>query len=738
MSLPWAMRWILSGFILIMTLFAFNTWRTHQMLKQRIQGDWFIPPIEFYAAPIEIGPGSPRSLDEVRQILENMGGRSRSSDQLLSSWDWREQSGFDCTKSDFEDSGVQCLTFSPDGSQQLKLTWRDGNIIEQFSSSQDQQTSFSFPPQLFAQYVNKEPIYRRQIQLADVPLHCLQATTAIEDADFLSHPGISVTGIGRAILRNLKELRFAQGASTITQQLVKNYFLTDEKTLKRKAKEQLISLLLEMHLNKDQILTNYLNVIYMGQMGPFQIRGYGAASEFYFNSSLQGLDLPQCALLAAIINSPGRYNPFRHPESALARRNLVLQKMLEQQMISTDEMNRAMTSQLALSRERLQSEVAPYFVQAALREIESHDIDTSEGLKVYTTLSLEMQKAATQSLRSHLERLIDRSQKPELQAALIAADVRTGKVLAYIGGSGFKETQFDRIQSAFRQPGSLFKPIVYLAALENLSPSGAPYHPLYLLDDSPWTYQYEGQIWRPKNYDGKFRGTIPMYVALAQSLNVPTAKLSVEVGLTNIIDLARRLGLKSELKTVPSLALGSFEVHPWEMTQVYQTIANMGELRPLHLIQEIKSGEGVTLWTFNGTGEVVVRPEQMGRLVSMLEQTVTLGTASGLGAWKVNQALAGKTGTTSDQKDAWFAGFTPDLLAISWVGTDDNQVLPFTGASAALPIWGNFVAQALKRSPPKAFSYPKDMSFQWLDKDEVAPFWPARRPLMEEKLKLAR
>jgi penicillin-binding protein 1B len=690
---PWG-KIILAGAAVTFSLILVWAWRTDQSLRRRLSEGWFAPPVEFFSSPRRLQVGQAIRLHALKDELTRWGWRPREAEMALRPHDFKLLNAEECVRlvSDFSwpDEAEMCLGYWPTGGEQpIWLVEKEGHLVAVISQANELLQEARLPAERFAQYYQGEPILREVVSLGQVPLECAQAVTAIEDSDFLTHRGISPTAIARAMVRNLKGLRFAEGGSTITQQLVKNYFLTSEKRLSRKLKEQAMALLLELRVDKDEILINYLNEIYMGQNGSFQVRGFGAAADFYFGKRLADLNLPECALLAAVVNNPGRYNPFRQVEKAVARRKLVLARMHDLGMISEADMNAAAARGLGTKTSRSLSEPAPYFVRAVWDQIDAMGIDQSRGLRIFTTLAPELQERAQTGVLKHLQDLENRlpnlktAARGPLQAAVLMIDVATGEVGALVGGRQYKVNQFNRINLSRRQPGSLFKPIVYLAALET-----GDYDPATMLSDEPWTHKYEGQTWKPKNYDGKFRGQVSMTEALAMSLNIPTARLAVDLGVATIIELARRLGIDSQLAAVPALALGAAEVTPLEMGRSYLTLARRGEKLPAHLITRIETLSGEEIFTPEIPRERVVSEETAGRLIEMMRATFTIGSAAPAAKfWTLPDQPAGKTGTTSDTRDAWFIGFNETLLTLVWIGFDDNTPTGLTGAGVALPLW---------------------------------------------------
>ncbi|MCM2281697.1 MAG: PBP1A family penicillin-binding protein [Bdellovibrionaceae bacterium] len=570
-------------------------------------------------------------------------------------------------------------------------------------------------PEMFAQYYGDRPILREEVPLANAPAQCLNAVLAIEDANFLEHAGVSPTAILRALWSIVRSGgRRLEGGSTITQQTVKNFFLTEERTFRRKLNEIAMAVLLESRIDKDKILELYINTIYMGQNGVFEVRGFAAAARHYFGADLQDLSLPQCALLAGVLNGPGVYDPFTKPERALARRTKVLDDMVKNKFISAEEAGAAKASPLPKRTVAGLTEPAPYFVQTVRRQLDDKGIDSTEGLRIYTTLNLRAQEAAYQAVRQGLERLETKfphvaklkASGKNLEAVLISSDPATGFVQALVGGRGFKRSPYNRAFDSKRQVGSVMKPFVYLAALESMDENGRFYTPLSLLEDKAFTHKYQGQAWSPRNYDGKFNGEVPMYYGLKESLNSATAWLGLKVGLDNIVDVAQRMGVRSKIEPLPSLTLGAYELHPWEVLQAYGTLARMGEWVAATFILRVEDLAGETILENEPAPEQVVAADATASLVSIMQQTIETGTARVARLLGFTHPAAGKTGTTNDKKDAWFGGFTPYHVAVVWVGYDDNTTHNLTGASGAVPIWTQYMKDFATTYPPDLFPAP--------------------------------
>ena len=721
---------------LTLSLIVFWVYRLNTQIDERLRSGWFRPPVELFARGETFRKNSFWALDELRNTFVQHQYRERASNQALYPGDFSILARAECAEQIHDSFGADienCVSFSNRHTSQNKhfllALNRQNQIAHIFTENVSQETDYAaLDPELYAQFFDGEPILRTLIHVGDTPLECLQATTAIEDKDFLEHRGVSASGFLRAMGRNLLAGRYAQGGSTITQQLVKNYFLTSEKTIRRKIQEMVMAVLLESKLDKDQILENYLNVNYMGQRGPFQVIGFGAAAEHYVGKKLSDLNLSECALLAAIINNPGRFDPAAHPENAKKRRGLVLSRMLENKMISPEQANRAQAAELPVIKDRLLREPAPYFTQAIFRELSELGLSTDDGLKIYTTLDMRAQDEAQIKTLAHVQSLESNHPKiakiktsgKSLEASILSVDVRTGEVMALVGGRQYVKTQFNRVLDAHRQVGSIMKPFVFLAALEGHDARAERLNPLTKIDDLPFVYEYEGQKWAPQNYTKEYNGSVPLYYALKMSLNAATAKLGLQTGLNNVIDVARRAGIaKSEMKSYPALTLGAFEIYPWEVATAYLTLARLGNRIPLQFIRTIESADGNPIYVNSPSAEQVFSPETTATLVSMMKQTLTTGTARLATLSGFSRPAAGKTGTTSDLKDTWFAGFTPQILTITWTGYDDNTPTTLTGATGALPLWIEFMKSASARESTDDFPWPKDMQKIKVSRDQI-------------------
>lgn len=554
---------------------------------------------------------------------------------------------------------------------------------------------------------------RTPVTLDDIPELFIQALIATEDARFYQHPGIDIRGISRAVYRNIRAGSIQEGGSTLTQQLSKVLFLTPEKSYLRKLKEMALALRIEQRYTKREILTLYCNQIYFGS-GAY---GVEAAARIYFGKSARDLTLPECALLAGLPRSPKYYSPFREQGHSVGRRAYVLNRMAALQFISREMADEAKHAPLPVQRQALSKGPAPYFVEYIRQRVEDRfgsSILYTGGLNIYTSINDELQRYAEQAVRSGLLKIEARRKKkadqPPVQAALVAIDVASGRIRAMVGGRDFSESQFNRAWQAHRQSGSAFKPIVYAAALNR------GYSASDLLEDSPLSVKIDRtNYWRPENFTKTYQGTVTMRKALAQSLNVPTVRLFQKIGVEEIVRLAKKLGIRSDLAPVPSLALGSSDLTLLELTAAYSVFAAHGvRMEPVSILT-ITDSAGRTLYTNDSIPEEVIKPEVAYLISNLLRGVIERGTG-----WKakvLGYPAAGKTGTTNDYRDAWFIGYTPSIVAGVWVGYDDHRSIGNreTGAKAALPIWIEFMKNANNGNEFAEFSVPSGILFRQID-----------------------
>jgi penicillin-binding protein 1B len=585
--------------------------------------------------------------------------------------------------------------------------------------------SVTLDPPLITAVITTGREKRRKVALSATPRHVVQAVLAIEDRRFYSHPGVDPFRMVAAAITNIRgDTPYLVGASTITQQLVKNFFLTPEKSFKRKLLEQFMAVVLEQRATKDEILELYLNEVYLGQRGSFAIHGVAEAARMYFGKDVTNLTLPEAATVAGVIQAPFTHSPFSNPDRARDRRNVVLASMAATGFITPEVAERAAQEPVVVQAQALEAE-ASYFVDwigYVLSDRYPGFWQASEGLEVHTTLDLHLQQMAQEAVRQGLARvdelLARRRPGRRAQAALIAVDPATGEILALVGGRSYSESQFNRAVNARRQPGSVFKPFVYLAAFEKATAEGRiDVTPASMVVDEPAEFRSaDGRAWNPGNYDNEYDGAITLRRALALSRNLATIKVAEAAGFDQVASLWRRIGAGAPPQPYPSIALGVFEASPLEIATAFTTFPNLGEMRPLQSVARVKAGS-LELRYDAQAAKRVARPETTFLVLSMLQSVINEGTGVGARAGGFRLDAAGKTGTTNDLRDAWFVGFTPGLLAVVWVGFDDNQPLGLSGSQAALPIWTRFMTAALAGQPNRPFVQPDGIVWVEIDRD---------------------
>jgi len=586
--------------------------------------------------------------------------------------------------------------------------------------------SVELEPEVITSVYDRTWEERRVIKLYDVPSLLVKALLAAEDHRFFEHEGVDFWRIIGATRANLLAWRPVQGGSTLTQQLVKNFFLTQEKVVSRKLVEVCMATIVEHHYSKLEILENYLNEIYLGQHGAKGIFGMWEAARVYFGKEPRDLTLGEIAVLTGMVKAPNTYSPLRHPDRVILRRNYVLQRMRELGDVTEEEYRAALQEKIARRALLPDDNGAPYFADFIRKNLEEHLPDgalTTAGLRVFTSLDMRLQRLAQEVVRAGLTELETkyprlRREKPEeqLQACLIALQPQTGAVRAMIGGRDYLISQFNRTTQAHRQPGSVFKPVVFLAALtrEREQREGR-FLPTSRIEDAPFTWSFRGKDWSPGNYKDEYLGMVSLRRALEQSLNAATARVAQEIGLEPIRETAQVLGFISPLPFYPSLILGAAEVTPFEVAVAFGTLANQGlRVTPL-VVKQITDQDGKVLERRGVEVEQAIPPEDAYMVTHLLEGVLDRGTARVSRQRGFTRPAAGKTGTTNDYGDAWFVGYTPDLVAVVWVGFDQRQPLGLSGAQAALPIWTNFMKRATAGHPIAEFVPPPGITVVPID-----------------------
>lgn len=596
----------------------------------------------------------------------------------------------------------------------------EGRVAALRSSTGVQLDSVQLEPEEIGRIMGPKMESRRPVTLAAISPFLQSAVIAAEDAHFYSHIGIDFRAIGRALFANLRTQRFAQGGSTITQQLAKNFFLSPQKTLGRKVREAELALILELRYSKQQILEMYLNKIYFGQEGLRGIYGIEEAAEFYFSKPAKDLTLEEAALLAAIIRAPNGYSPLRNPAAAKKRRNIVLARMYELGMIQDNQYRLASASPMRLRPRNLSSNLASYFVDY-IERITAEELSGDQlyrtGYHYYTSLDPEQQAAAQKALTSGLRdiRKVARPAGEQLQAALVAVDPKTGAITAMIGGRNYGESQFNRAVDAMRQPGSAFKPFILLAALSQAVQGRGDKTLSSLISGEPLAIPVPEGTWTPSNFGEKSYEKITIRKTIEASVNTAAVRLADDVGLKEVLKTARLSGISSPLSPVPSMALGSFEVTPLELACAYTTIASGGiHYDPFSLFR-VTTADGNVLLSKQIQEEQAIDPRAAYITGYALEGVLDRGTAKEAKAMGIYFPASGKTGTTNGNRDSWFVGFTGDVVCAVWVGYDSGADTGLTGAEGALPIWTRFMRSLYPQSGPTPITRPEGVETAIID-----------------------
>ncbi len=605
---------------------------------------------------------------------------------------------------------------SPEAQRVLRLRFQNDKLtyIEDLGA-QRLVEEFRLDPKLIAMLHSESDEERQALKLQQYPYFLIQALLLTEDKRFYQHDGISPMGIVRALVANYQAGRTVQGASTLTQQLVKNLFLSSEKSLSRKINEALMSLILDARYDKNRILETYLNEIYLGQNGSYQVHGFALASQFYFGRPIQEITPSQMALLVGMVKGPSLYNPWRHPEAALERRNVVLKLLQENHAISQSDYEFLVKQPLGVKEKGTIYRQQPAFMQALNLDLKNEFGENRSallsGAKIFTTLDRKQQRSAEQAVINGLEDLENSDKKiKDLQAAIVVSEYRTGKVRAIVGDRLTQYAGFNRAIQTKRQIGSLVKPSIYAIALSD--PKNFRLNTP--IDNKPITIQVKGSApWSPKNYDKRFSGSVMLMDALVRSLNIPTVNIGMKFGLRKVIAKQKEMGWdKADIPVYPSMLLGSYSISPYDVTKSYQVLANNGLKVPLTTIESITGFDGKPLYQRN-IGEVskqVLPEEATTQTLYAMQQVVERGTARSLQSEFADLRLAGKTGTTNNARDTWFVGIDGENVATVWLGKDNNADTHLTGSSGALYVYKEYIRRAL---PPK-FSLPKVKDIQWV------------------------
>ena len=730
--LSWFVKLSIVGLVILAILMAY----LDAKVREKFEGKRWALPAKVFARPLELYPGLPLKPKYLLQELDQIGYQRVPNVQTPG------QYSFDGSEMDIYRRYVK-LYDADEPAARIHIRFANGQIHGLWLDGKPSSLA-RLEPLLIGGIYPKHNEDRQLIQLKEAPTLLLATLIAVEDRDYYAHFGISFKGIARAMMVNVQRGGLVQGGSTLTQQLVKNFFLTRERTLVRKATEALMAILVELHYSKQDILEAYLNEVYLGQSGRRAIHGFGLASQFYFGKHISNLTAPEIATLVGMVKGPSVYNPKRKPENALARRNVVLNVMHEQGLITDYQLAVWEKRDLGVVQySQYQRVEYPAFLDLVRRQLRSDYADsdlTSEGLRIYTSLDPIIQRSAEQAISKRLAQLESGYRMPNdsLQGAMVVASTESGEVEALVGDRNPRYFGFNRALDANRSIGSLAKPAVYLTALRS-----EQYHFITPLDDSEITITgANGNVWRPENYSKESYGTLPLYQAMVRSLNQATARLGMQVGLENVVQTFKDLGVKQNIPAYPSIVLGAFEMNPFDVAQMYQTIAASGFQTPLKAIRGVTTAEGELLTRYGYEVKQAIKTEPVYLLQKIMQRVVQEGTARSLNTrFDASLNLAGKTGTSDSQRDSWFAGFSGDKLAVVWLGRDDNAAMPLTGATGALRVW----AQTFKDLPLKPL-YPlptENIIEQWVNVEQNAvtqeqcagsqllPFIQGRLPLMQ-------
>jgi penicillin-binding protein 1B len=677
-------------------------------------------PTRIYTDYVPLKPGTIISPEDLIERLDRLGYRQQPA--LSQAGDYQVAKNI---------IGIWTRPFThPTGkyaSEPLKITFRGAQIESVVSARNGEiRENTAIEPELLTSILSEQLENRRPVTLDQVPKSLQDAVVVTEDVRFWHHPGVDPIGLFRALFRNIRAGGVTEGGSTLTQQLVKNYYLTGVKTYKRKVIEAFMSVILDAKYSKREILEAYLNDIYLGRNRSISILGVGEAARYYFGKPVSEITVPESALLAGIIKSPNNYSPFVRPDLAMQRRNTVLLLMLRNKKIDQPTYDKAMATPLPQRPNRQRSGLGsiPYYVDRVLQEM-ARDYGITDvkgrGLQIYTAIDLNAQDFAANTLEHGLAQLekghrnLRRANSP-LQGAMIYADIPTGEIRALIGGRNYDINQFNRALNAKRQIGSLVKPFVYATAFEP-SLSSQNITPATLVSDQRFVLKRKFSAdWSPHNYENRYHDTVTVREALEQSLNSASVRIGLACGLEPIIRTAHTLGVQSEMENNPAMLLGAVGIPPIEMADAYATIGRIGSRVPLHTIRFVTDDRGRVVSAGGDLQAVqVFPPRDMYMLVNVMKGVMDRGTAAGARSMGFKLTAAGKTGTTNDKRDAWFIGFTPKQLTLTWLGFDDNVPIGLSGGEGAVPIWTRFMIGATGGQPNVDFGAPAGIVFAQVD-----------------------
>lgn len=695
---PWFKKyfWKLS-FVVMVGLSAYLLFLDAQ-IQQKFSGNKWEVPAQIYARPLQLAVKQEMTASEIVEELQLLGYRRVSQASNTGEYQVNNDVIKIMRRAFHFPNGYE-------GKMALSIQLANNRIsqIKNLDSNQQLENT-QLEPWLVTRLLSSGREDRMLVNMQDVPQALIDALVLVEDKDFYQHFGIAPLSIVRALIANISAGKAVQGGSTLTQQLVKNLFLSRKKSLSRKAKEALMALLIEVRYSKDEIIEAYLNEVFLGQNGATGVYGFGLASYFYFDRPLNELDLNEIATLVGIIKGPSYYNPRKHNERVIQRRNLVLRVLFDNNVIERPQFERLLNSPLLIaSGASLAKGKHPAFMDKVSRELRLVLADPDlrqSGIKVFTTMDINAQRKAERALVKQVEKLQKDRNVEDLQAAMVVSDISSGGIRAIVGGKDVDYQGFNRALDASRSVGSLIKPAIYLTALEQ----SASYNLASPLKDEPIKLKSTyGKLWEPQNSDKQFRGQVPLITALTRSLNVPTVSLGMELGLSTVIESLRRLGVEGDIQSYPALTLGALDLSPLEVNQMYQTMSNNGHFQPLHAVSGILSADNQLVWQHSMVGEQRFDEKATYLLNYALHKVTLEGTAKAIKRQFPTVNMAGKTGTTDDYRDSWFSGFDKNILITSWMGTDDNKSTGLTGTSGALSIFLDYQRQQQPKSLVRRF-----------------------------------
>ncbi len=716
---------VAGGLVIFITVFTMLWVHYSKIIDTKLRGGPFTTTAKIYAAPETVGVGDVTTPSEIVADLRRAGyTESRSNPH-----GWFEA----------KSNSVEIFPGPESRDTESGVIRFQGNKVQQIVSLRDntERTRYLLEPQLITNLYDRNREKRRLVKYSEIPPVLVHAVISVEDKRFFQHVGFDPLGMMRAMFVDVRDRRNSQGASTLSQQLAKMMFLTPEKSLKRKLEELMITLVLEQKLSKDEIFEFYCNQIDLGHRGSFTMRGFGEAAPALFGKSLENISIAEAATLAGMVQRPSYFNPYRHPERVKERRNIVLGLMRQNGYINDRDYALAVEGPVKVINGASESTDAPYFVDLLNDELTTkfQDYDfQSQAFRIYTSLDMQLQHAANEAVRIGMQQVDELLKKqkrfknvafPDAQVALVAIDPHTGEIKALVGGRNYGASQLNHAM-AKRQPGSIFKPWVYAAAMNTAITGGSKIlTPATIVVDEPTTFMYDGKPYEPNNFEHEFYGPVTLRRALAKSMNVATIKVAEMVGYNTVVNLARKAGITSNIHATPAVALGSYEATPVEMAGAYTVFGNKGVYVKPTFMSEIREADGKSIFENKAETKVVLDPRVNFLMVSLLEEVMRTGTAAGVRGRGFTVPAGGKTGTSHD---GWFAGFTSELLCVVWVGFDDNSQLDLEGAHSALPIWTEFMKRALtlrEYRNAKGFPAPEGIVTLDIDPESGMPATPA-------------